>query len=122
MLFSGGSTQKWVRLGGDGAHLKSQHSGGRGRWISVSSRPAWSTKASFRTGLANSKATEKPCLEPPSSEKEKKRKEKKRKEKKRKEYNSRNKHDTQQKGNRGGLRVGVGLLIGSENLAKAPFC
>ena len=34
------------------------HSGGRGR-NSVSSRPAWSTRASARTG---SKATVKPCL------------------------------------------------------------
>ena len=33
---------------------------GRGRRIFVSSRPAWSTRASSRTG---SKATEKPCLE-----------------------------------------------------------
>ncbi|CAO2594292.1 hypothetical protein LEMLEM_LOCUS7677 [Lemmus lemmus] len=31
----------------------------RGRLISLSSRPAWSTRASSRTG---SKATEKPCL------------------------------------------------------------
>jgi hypothetical protein len=29
--------------GGGGAHLYSQHSGDRGRWISKS-RPAWSTK------------------------------------------------------------------------------
>ena len=34
--------------------------GGTGRQISVSSRPAWSTRASSRTG---SKVTEKPCLE-----------------------------------------------------------
>ena len=49
-----------TRPGGGGARLESQHSGGRGRWIFVSSRPAWSTRASSRTG---SKATEKPCLE-----------------------------------------------------------
>ena len=36
------------------------HSGGRDRWISVSLRPAWSIKASSRTG---SQATKKPCLE-----------------------------------------------------------
>jgi hypothetical protein len=44
-------------VGSDGAHL-SQNSGGRGRWIYVSSRPTWSTVIS-RT----SRATVKPCLE-----------------------------------------------------------
>jgi hypothetical protein len=47
-----------------------QNSGGRGRWISVSSRPAWSTELVPIQGY-----TEKPCLE---KKKEKKRKEKKR--------------------------------------------
>ena len=48
-----------MKPGGGGTHLESQNLGGRGRRISVSSRPAWSTRASSRTG---SKATEKPCL------------------------------------------------------------
>ena len=30
--------------GGGGVQLYSQHSGGRGWWISVSSRPSWSTE------------------------------------------------------------------------------
>ena len=42
------------------------HAGGRGRFISVSSRPAWSIRASFRTG---SKATEKPYLEKQANKK-----------------------------------------------------
>ena len=40
------------------ACLQSQHWGGRGKWISVSLRPAWSTG---RVRIA--KATEKPCVE-----------------------------------------------------------
>ena len=32
-------------LGGGSAHLKSQHLGGRGRWVSLSSKPDWSTKS-----------------------------------------------------------------------------
>ena len=38
------------QLGGSDACLLSQHSGGRGRQISVSSRPAWSTRATRRVG------------------------------------------------------------------------
>ena len=41
------------------------HSGGRGRWTAVSLRPAWSTRASSRTG---SKATEKHFLEKPKKQ------------------------------------------------------
>ena len=48
--------------GGGGARLESQHSGGRDRRISVSSRSAWSTRANSRIG---SKTTGKPCLEKP---------------------------------------------------------
>ena len=46
--------------GGGGTCLSSQHSGGKDRWNSVSSRPTWSMRACCKTG---SKATEKPCLE-----------------------------------------------------------
>ena len=50
-----------------GARLLSQHSGSRGRQISVSLRPSWSTRASSRTGP---KAIEKPCLENPKQNKQ----------------------------------------------------
>ncbi|CAO2630729.1 hypothetical protein LEMLEM_LOCUS20997, partial [Lemmus lemmus] len=56
---------------------ESQHSGGRGRRISVSSRPAWSARASSRTG---SKATEKPCLEKQNKTKQKTTKKERKKE------------------------------------------
>ena len=39
-----------VKLGSGDACLYSQYLGGRGRQISVNSRPAWSTRVSCRTG------------------------------------------------------------------------
>ena len=67
--------------GGGGTHSESQHSGSRDRQIFVSSRPAWSIRASTRTG---SKATEKPCLKRKKKKKKKKRKRKRRKRRKKK--------------------------------------
>ena len=43
-----------------GTCLHSQQMEGRGKWISLNVRPAWSTRASTRTG---SKATKKPCFD-----------------------------------------------------------
>ena len=51
------------------APLISQYLGGRGRWVPMSLRPAWSTRASSRTSF---KATEKPCLEKQNKTKKKK--------------------------------------------------
>ena len=44
--------------GGGGTHLKSQHSGGRGRSIPVSLKPAWSTElAPGQLGLSQKMQT-----------------------------------------------------------------
>jgi hypothetical protein len=53
---------KIYNLLGGGTHLTSQHLGGRGRRISVSSRPAWSTVSS-----RIARATQRLCLEKPKS-------------------------------------------------------
>jgi hypothetical protein len=44
------SCSKFILSGTWWLHLSSQHSGGRGKWISVSSSPTWFTKCKKWTG------------------------------------------------------------------------
>jgi hypothetical protein len=58
--------RKKFPAGCSGAHLKSQPSGGKGRWISVSLKLAWSTKWGSKITRA---ITQKTCLEKQQKEK-----------------------------------------------------